>query len=446
MRTGCHNDPVQTDAFGREVLRLALPAFGALAAPSLLIVTDSAFVGTLGTLALAGLAAGGALFGTAVGLSYFLAYATTSVVARRYGAGQEREAIADGVNYITLGLIIGTLFAVVLYVHAGTLCQWIGAPAEVLPGAVDWLQAAAIGAPATMAAMATIGLYRGLQDTRITLIVTTAQVAINIALCALFIFVLEMGLTGAGLSVAIAETAGFAAYLAVLARHARRIHARFTPSHITGLGTALRVGMPLLWRSVSLRVVLMGTTVVAARLGTEELAAFNVSLQMWYLLSNLLDAVAIAAQAIVGKRLGASEGHLVHAIVRRLMRWSLASGAVVGAVTVLLSPVAPHLFSQDPQVRHLLAVCLVIVGLHQPLAAAVFLLDGVLIGSGDTRYIAWVLAFAMCVFLLLAWVVLHWDLGVVGLWGAMIVFLAIRATLLYRRAQGDAWIVEGATR
>ncbi len=437
---------MRIDPFGKEVLRLAVPAFGALAAPSLLIITDSAFVGSLGTRALAGLATGGAAFGAAVGLSYFLAYATTSVVARRYGAREEREAIADGVNYITLGLIIGTFSGVLLWRYAETLSRWIGASPDVLPSSVQWMHAAAWGTPAVMASMATIGLFRGLQDTRITFVVTTVQVSANIALCAWFIFIANMGIAGAGIAWAISENLGFAMYFTMLARHARRLHVPFHPTHLHGLGEALRVGLPLLWRSITMRVVLMGTTVVASRLGTQELAAFNVSLQMWYLLANLLDAVAIAAQAIVGKRLGAAEGHLVHALVARLLRWARGYGALVGLVTMALAPIAPLLFSRDATVQHLLMLCLLVVGAQAPLGATVFLLDGVLVGSGDTKYLAFVLTMAMCAFLPIAWAVVHWHLGVLGLWSAMLAFLMTRAALLTRRAHGDAWIVEGATR
>ena len=185
---------------------------------------------------------------------------------------------------------------------------------------------------------------------------------------------------------------------------------------------------------------------VAARLGDQELAAFHVSLLTWYVLSNLLDAMAIAAQAIIGRRLGASEGHLVHEIVRQLMRWSMVYGAILGAITMLLAPVAPALFTADADVRRLLMLCLLMIGIHQPLAALVFLLDGVLIGSGDSKFLAFVLTMAMCTFLPIAWAVVHFELGVIGLWCAMIAFLTTRASLMIWRSRTDAWIVEGATR
>lgn len=434
------------DAFGREVLRLALPAFGALAAPSLLILSDSAFVGTLGTKALAGMAMGGAVLGIAIGLSYFLAYATTSVVARRFGAGQVREAIEDGLNYVVLGLLLGVACALILAGFSEYFVRWIGHDDDAMALGVDWLRAAAVGAPATMASMATIGLFRGLQDTRITFAVTTSQVLGNIALCAWFVFGLHLGIRGAGLAWAVAETLGFLAYLAVLLRLARRSHVHLHRMRWGDLGRALRVGLPLLCRSFAMRVVLTGTTVVAAGLGTDELAAFNVSLQIWYILANLLDALAVAAQAIIGRRLGASEGRLLHGIVNRLLRWSVVYGAVVGAATLALSPYAPMLFTQAPKVQHLLTLCLVVIAAHQPIAAVAFLLDGVLVGSGDTVYIAFVLTMGMMAFLPIAWAVSHFDLGVVGLWGAMIAFISTRAALMFRRARTDAWIVEGATR
>ncbi len=432
--------------FSAEVLGLALPAFGALVAPSLLLLTDAAFIGSLGTHALAAYAGGAAVFGVATSLSYFLAYTSTSVVARRFGADQESAALADGIDYIALGLLLGIGVGIVMWWGAATFSTWIGVSDAVLPQAAAWIHGAAFGAPGMMAGMAAIGLFRGLQDTRITFVVTVMQVSVNMALCAFFLFVLRIGTFGAGLAVGIAESIGFLAYALALARHVRVTDAPIRPTRLRGLGAALVVGLPLLWRGITLRVVLMGTTVVAARLGNQELAAFQVSLSVWYVLSNLLDALAIAAQAMVGKRLGASQGHLVHEVVRRLLRWSVRYGIVVGALTMLLAPVVPALFSSDPTVQHLITICLLAVGVHQPLAAIVFLLDGVLIGSGDRRYIAFVLTMAMCTFLPIAWAVLHWQLGVVGVWCAMIAFLTTRATLMMRRASSDTWIVEGATR
>ena len=434
------------ESLGREVVRLALPAFGALVAPSLLILTDAAFIGTLGTDALAGYAGGSAVFGIAISLSYFLAYASTSVVARRFGAQQPREAVADGINYITLGLMIGAGVGIVMWVLAPTFVGWVGVPDNAVSYAVDWIRASSFGTPFMMAGFAAVGLFRGLQDTRVTLYVTVLQVAINMIMTAVLIFVLGMGTWGAGVAFASAETFGFLTYLVILLRHAKSIGAPMYPTHISGVGNALRVGLPLLWRSFAMRVVFTGTAVVAARLGTEELAAFHVSMQIWYVLANLLDAIAIAAQAIIGKRLGASEGHLVHAIVRNLMRWSLVYGAVIGVLTLLSATFAPSLFSSDAVVRALLVQCLVIIGVHQPLASTVFLLDGVLVGSGDSKYIAFVQTMAMCTFLVIAWAVLRYDLGIIGLWCAMIGFLATRAALLLPRAASDAWIVEGATR
>ena len=113
---------------------------------------------------------------------------------------------------------------------------------------------------------------------------------------------------------------------------------------------------------------------------------------------------------------------------------------------MLTAFVAPTLFTNDDIVQSLLFQCLLIIGLHQPLAALVFLLDGVLVGSGDSTYIAFVLTMAMVTFLVIAWAVLRFDLGVLGLWCAMIGFLATRGGLMFPRAKSDAWIVEGAVR
>lgn len=434
------------DAFAAQVLRLAIPAFGALVAPALFLLVDAAVVGTLGTPQLAGLGAGGTVFSAVLALGFFLAYSTTATVARRFGAGQRDRAIADGANAITLGFVLGTVAAVTLWFGADTLVELFGASANVTPHAVDWLRGVVWGMPAALAAMATIGLFRGFQDTRTTLVVTLIQVVTNTLLCVTFVLVLDLGTFGSGLATAIAEWVGLVSYLVVLEKLAHQVGAPLRPTGVRAVLTTFRVGLPLLWRSIALRGVLIGATVVASHLGDAELAAYYVSFTVWYTLSLALDALAIAAQAMLGERLGAAVGDDVRVMMRRLMRWSVGLGVLLGIGTIALSPVLPYAFGSDPEVHGLVIAALVAVGLHQPLSAVVFLLDGVLIGSGDAKYLAFVQTAAFIGFLPVAWAVVHWEAGILALWGAMVWFLTIRGILLVARARTDAWIVEGATR
>ena len=136
-----------------------------------------------------------------------------------FGAGQPREAVADGINYITLGLLIGLAVGAVMWWFAPTFVGWVGVDDPALPHAIDWLRGAALGSPAMMATFATVGLFRGLQDTRVTFYVTIFQVTLNMLLCAYFVFGTDLGTLGAGIAVTIAESIGFLTFLVVLLRY-----------------------------------------------------------------------------------------------------------------------------------------------------------------------------------------------------------------------------------
>src|SRR3954451_6534317 len=125
--------PALRDPHDPEILRLALPAFGALVAEPLFLLTDSAIVGHLGTVPLGALGVAGQVLATFVSLCVFLAYGTTASVARQIGAGNAREAIRQGVDGIWLAAIIGLLIIALGWPLTPTIVDAFGAFATVAP-------------------------------------------------------------------------------------------------------------------------------------------------------------------------------------------------------------------------------------------------------------------------------------------------------------------------
>jgi Na+-driven multidrug efflux pump len=124
--------------------------------------------------------------------------------------------------------------------------------------------------------------------------------------------------------------------------------------------------------------------------------------------------------------------------------WGVASGVVLGAAVIAVRPLLVPLFTGDAAVQHALSTVLVIVGLQQPVAGVVFVLDGVLIGAGDGRYLAWVGLLNFAVFAPLAIAVWEFDGGLVQLWLAFVAFMVMRMVTLLVRARSDRWLVLGA--
>ncbi|MFK0218597.1 MATE family efflux transporter [Streptomyces vinaceus] len=429
----------------REILALAVPAFGALVAEPLFVMADSAIVGHLGTPQLAGLGIAAALLTTAVSVFVFLAYATTAAVARRVGAGDLRAAIRQGMDGIWLALLIGAAVVAVLLPTAPWLVSLFGASDTVAPYAVTYLRISALGIPAMLMVLAATGVIRGLQDTRTPLYVAIGGFALNAGLNGALVYGAGFGIAGSAWGTVIAQCAMAGAYLFVVVRGARRHEASLRPDP-AGIRACAQAGVPLLVRTLSLRAVLMIATAVAARLGDADIAAHQILLSLWSLLAFALDAIAIAGQAIIGRYLGAGDTEGAKAVCRRMVQWGIGSGVVLGALVVAARPLFIPLFTGDPVVEDALLPALLVVAVSQPVCGIVFVLDGVLMGAGDGRYLAWAMLLTLAVFTPAALLVPALDGGLTALWWAMTLMMLVRMATLQLRARSGRWLVAGATR
>ena len=433
----------------REILRLAVPAFLALVAEPLFLLADSAIVGNLGTAALAGLGVASAVLLTAVNIFIFLAYGTTAVVARRLGAGDERGAVSAGIDGVWLALLLGAVGAIFTALLAQPLVQLFGAGDAVVAEAVTYLRWSALGIPSMLVVLAATGVLRGLQDTRTPLVASVVGFTGNAALSLMLVHGVGWGIAGAAIGTVVAQTGMALGLVLVVVRGARRLGSSLT-FHGAGVLRAARGGIPLLVRTIALRAALLLTTWSAAGLGDEQLAAHQVALTVWSTLAFALDALAIAAQALTGKTLGASDVTGTREATALMVRWSVWFGVILAVLIVALHRVIPLGFSQDADVRAALAAALLVVAVGQPIAGIAFILDGVLIGAGDTRWLAWAQTAATVAYLPMVLGVrlsgVDGTTGLIWLWVAFTGFMSVRALLMWRRASGERWMVVGAER
>jgi putative MATE family efflux protein len=430
----------------RQIVRLAFPALLTLIAEPLFLLADAAIVGHLGTPQLAGLGVAGVVLQTVVGLCVFLAYGTTASVSRSLGAGDLRRALALGVDGLWLAVPVGVVATVLGVVLAGPLVRAFGADDEVSRQAETYLRIGSLGITPLLLMLAATGVLRGLQDTRTPLAVAVGGNVLNVVLNLLLVYPAGLGLAGSALGSVIAQTAMAAALVVAVVRGARRHRAPLTPDR-RGILAAARAGIPLVVRTLTLRAALLVTTyavVLAADGDSADLAAHQLAFTIWGFLAFVLDAIAIAAQALTGRYLGAGDAAEARAVTRRMTGWGWVAGVVTGLGIAAASPVLPAVFTGDDAVRDLLVPVLLVVAAGQPLCGVVFVLDGVLIGAGDGTYLAWA---GLAVLLVFAPVVLVAAGKVEGLIAVWVVFSAVfmgaRAAVLLARARGDAWMVLG---
>ncbi|WP_198655212.1 MATE family efflux transporter [Streptomyces geranii] len=429
----------------REIVALAVPAFGALVAEPLFVMADSAIIGHLGTAQLAGLGIASVLLTTAVSVFVFLAYATTAAVARRVGAGDLQAAIRQGMDGIWLALLLGAAVIAVVLPSAPALVNLFGASDTAAPYAITYLRISALGIPAMLVVLASTGVLRGLQDTRTPLYVAIAGFVANAALNAGLVYGADLGIAGSAWGTVIAQWGMAAAYLTVVVRGAHRHGASLRPD-AAGIRASAQAGAPLLVRTLSLRAILMIATAVAARLGDADVAAHQIILSLWSLLSFALDAIAIAGQAIIGRYLGANDTRGARDACRRMVEWGIATGVVLGLLVIASRPLFLSLFTGDSVVKDAALPALLVVALAQPVCGIVYVLDGVLMGAGDGPYLARAMLVTLAVFTPVALLVPALGGGLTALWGAMTLMMAVRMLTLWLRARSGRWVVTGATR
>ncbi len=252
---------------------------------------------------------------------------------------------------------------------------------------MDYLRWSMPGLVAMLLIFAGTGVLRGLQDTRTPLVVAAAGFTLNIVLNLVLVYGLSWSVTGSAVGTSIAQWAMALVYLVIVQRNARNHGVSLLPDW-RGIRAMTKVGSWLMLRTLSLRIAILATVVVVTAQGSVNLAAHQLAMTIFTFLAFALDALAIAAQALIGKELGAPAPQKCAELTRTMIRWGPGFGVLTGVLLAAAAPWAGALFTSDAGVQSALTLALWVLAAGQPLAGYVFVLDGVLIGAGDAKYLA----------------------------------------------------------
>lgn len=421
-------------SLSRQVLSLALPALGALIAEPIFVLIDSAMVGHLGTAPLAGLGVASTVVQTVVYLFVFLLFSTTTRAAQAYGRRDIPAAATTGIQSVYLALIIGSLLAMILFFGASWILSFFDASPEALPHAHAYLQTSAPGVVGMFVVMAATGTLRGMHDTRAALVVSISGAVVNVVLNAFFIYGMGLGVAGSGLGTSVTQLLMAVALVFFMGVHARNLHVRFSNAEVSaaslrsqvtlrpsldGVRASVRDGAWLLVRTIALRIALMSTLFVAAQLGVLAVAAHHIAWMVWGFTAYALDALAIAGQTLFASAAaaatavdhaaeptrepetpptpaaadGVGEGWKASDIsqtelLRLLTRWGMWMGVILGLILAVMTPFIPRFFSTDPAVVNAAVAPLLIACVTMPIAAVVFLYDGIMMGADRAAFLA----------------------------------------------------------
>jgi putative MATE family efflux protein len=437
----------QPSAGGRQIAQLALPALGVLAAEPLYLLFDTAVVGRLGAVSLAGLAIGALILGMVGSQLTFLSYGTTARSARYFGAEDRASAVVEGLQATWLGLGLGALIVVVAQAAAVPLVSVIAGTksggAGIASAALPWLRIAILGAPAILVSLAGNGWMRGVQDTVRPLRYVVAGFGLSALLCPLLVY----GWLGfprlelAGSAVANLVGQWLAALLFGRALLAERLPLR--PDRAV-LRAQVVLGRDLVVRTLAFQACFVSAAAVAARFGAAALGAHQVVLQLWSFLALVLDSLAIAAQALVGAALGGSRTAQAKSVARRVTVFSTVAAGALAAVFAVGASVLPGLFTDDRSVLAAIGVPWWFLVAQLPVAGIVFALDGVLLGAGDAAFMRTATVMSALVgFLPLTWLSLLFGWGLAGIWSGLTMFMLLRLIFVGWRAVSGRWVLPG---
>src|SRR5689334_3450960 len=335
----------------RRIAALALPALVVLAAEPLYVLVDTAVVGHLGRVPLAAVAVGGTVMSVAVWFGTLMAYGTTGRAARRFGAGDRASAVAEGVQASWLAVGVGVLLALLAQVGAAPLTAALASDPATADAAAGWLRIAACGAPGLLLAAAGNGWMRGVQDTRRPLLFVLGANVASAVLCPLLVYPAGLGLTGSAVANVVAQTTSGGLFLLALVRETTAL--RPHPSIIAG---QVVMGRDLLIRGAAFQACWLSATAVAARFGMPALGAHQIALQLWFFSALALDAVAIAAQSLVGAALGAGDEGRARDVARQVTLVGGVAGVGFALLAAAGAGVVPVWFTGDAAVHEQAAI------------------------------------------------------------------------------------------
>lgn len=419
----------------KEILALAIPALGALAIDPLLTLADTAFVARLGTVELAALGVDTAILGFAFFAFNFLAYVLTPLVARALGAGRPDEARRWVGDSLLLAVVLGVLVMIFLEIAAPLVVELMGAGPGIGDPAVSYLRIRALATPAVLVVTAGHGAFRGHKDTKTPLKVALGVNLLNLVLDPILIFAAGWGLEGAAIATVVAQYVGAVWFLRLISVRQMAARPRGLRASLPSLLDLGRNGALLTARSGLLLASLTVAAAVATRLGPEQIAAHQLVAQVFLLSALLADSFAIAAQAMVADTAGRGDLEALHALNRRLLVWGVVAGLIL-MIGVGLARFGLEWLASDQVVADLAVDAAGIVALAEPVAAVLFVADGIFLGLlALGAMVVSTGAGGLAAVALMLWTPLGDSVN--GIWWALAVMLLVRGLVLaagYRRS------------
>jgi len=428
---------------------LAGPLIAERLLQSLVDSADMAMVGRVGAAAVAAVGLSNQISMLATGFYDAIRVGTTSVIARRVGAGKLEEAQQTLRQSLLIAGSIGVVSFLVFSVFAGTCLRLMGAEPDVIAQGIRYFWWKGLSLVFEYVTMTFAAGLRGSGDTRLPM--TVGMVVNGLNLVGNYLLIggnygfPRMNTEGAGLATAFARFIGMLMIVYVTTTRADPLREWMKGSFLPdrdALGTVLRIGLPASGERLALRSAQLLYTRAIAGLGTNAYAAHQIALRIESISLTVGFSFGAATTTLVGQYLGFGEHGKAELSARRSQRIASLAMGCAGILLFLGAPAVVRLFIPDnPTVIGLGSTVLRIVAIAQPFMAINHVLSGGLRGAGDTAWVMYITgssAWAVRVVLTYLFVV-PMGLGLPGAWYAMVTDLIIRSILFRMRFRTGKW-------
>ena len=420
----------------KQILHLALPSILSNITVPLLGLVDVAIVGHMGGANYIGaIAVGGMAFNIIYWIFGFLRMGTSGLTSQALGRRDLSEVMHTLLRSIVIGLGIALALIVLQYPLRELIYRIISPDEEVYQLATTYYTICIWGAPAMLALYSLTGWFIGMQNTRAPMVVAISQNIINILASVTLVFGLGMKVEGVALGTVIAQYAGLCIGMGFWLRYYLRLRKFVVPQMVWKREEMVRffnVNKHIFLRTFCLVAVMLYFTSAGARQGELILAANTILMELYLLVSYVMDGFAFAGEALGGKFIGAQNRVAFDEMLRRLAFWSILVSAAFTAAYFLFGHGILALLTDEQEVIATAQTYLYGAAFVAITGAAAFILDGVFIGATATSDMLLSVFLSTMAFFLL-YFLLREIMGNHGLWIAYNAYLAFRGIVLYLR-------------
>lgn len=378
-----------TGTIARQLLKLSSPILFGMLMFTLYLLTDLYFVGRLGPDAVAALSISGNVFFVHLGLSFIIGTGAMALIAQAYGAKKFDRAKQVFKQSLILSLITGSIAAVTGLLIAHPYISFFGGKGMALKWGVEYFQIYSVSLLFLLLMHVFSSCYRGMGDTKTSMLIILQSLVLNIILDPVFIFGLmgfpALGVKGAALASLISQSYGVMIYIYLVFVKKQHIHLKGPWTlNVSVIKKSLAIGLPSGFAYFLMTANLLITYRVVSPYGTGALASLGIGFRIVQAIYLPSVAISDAMAAMVGQNFGANKQSRV--ISTFWTGWCISSILMLtGTIICWMFPTSLiQFFSQDPQVIHYGVIYLKIISLANVAVGTILTVSAVFQGIGKT--------------------------------------------------------------